>query len=240
MPTPKRVFLIVVRCIPVVVALGFLVFYVGRARIKQSEMLASSKNARVIFSTGPYVLDNPSPKPTSNVPANSAVPPTSALPPPSSPTTSQLAPSVSSDAGKDGEASSDPFRIGVFPARPVTLSGSKSMSRPVVEASELLRLLHLPSNTTYHTYGLPALRALPREITFGEPSITVHTDAVAPHAEPLPTPPTTTVPTAATLPTTALSPAPSTSAATPTAAATSDAAPAPDVVPEPAPARTEP
>lgn len=187
MPTPKRVFLIVVRCIPIVVALGFLAFYVGSAQIRRSEMLSSSKNLRAL-STAAEVTRYLSAEPASTVPANSpSLPPGSA----SEPTLPMLSPPVSSSsesalpthASDENQQVLRTFRFGLLPDRPLTLGGSKSASR-VVQASDLSPFWNVATKAIYHTYDLPLLRALPHEMTFGKPTVRVHTEVVAEGEDP--------------------------------------------------------
>lgn len=196
MPTPKRVFMFLVRCIPVVVAVGFLAFYVTRVGVKLNEVVFSgSKSTRVLSSSKDQYLLMPEYAPSVPVP-----PPT----PAPSPASSLAAPSLPSDAGKDGEAMLNSFLVGLFPNRAVTFSGSKSMSQPVVLSTDLLRFWTVPPKTTFHTYELPPLRELLREMTFSEPSLRVraggHNTGAAP--SPTPTPPQPASPTSPSSPTT--------------------------------------
>ena len=180
MSTSKRVILIVVRWLTVVVAVGFLVFYVGQARRKRMELLSGSKNARALYSIETQETINRLEAPAAS--GNPAIAPIPVIP------TASPSPSAPS---KNTEAGFESFRFGVFPARPVTLGGSKSMSQPVVETSDMLRLWSLAPTTTSHTYGLPFFRALLSEVTFGEPSIRVQAAVIENAAEQPPTPPTT-------------------------------------------------
>lgn len=178
MSTSKRAILIVVRWATVVVAVGFLVFYVGQARRKRMEMFSGSKNARALFSVETQATENQLVPPAAG---DQAIAPVPVVPPASSPP---------STASKDTAAASDSFSFGVFPARPVTLGGSKSMSQPVMETSDMLRLWTLTPTSTSHHFGLPFLRAIPTEVTFGEPSIRAQADVIENTEEPPPTPPT--------------------------------------------------
>ncbi len=142
------------------------------------EMFSGSKNARALYSIETQATVNRLVAPASGDPAIAPVP---VISPASSPR---------SDATKDAKEGFDSFSFGVFPRRPVTLGGSKSMSQPVLESSDILRLWPLTPNTTSPPFDLPLLRALPPEGTFGKPSIRVQAEGIENGAEPPPTPPT--------------------------------------------------
>lgn len=176
MPNLKRTVSIILRCIPVVVALGFLIFYVARARTKRNEMFSSSKNLRALSNAADqWFLENPSSSP--HAPPTTASPP----PPPAPPISDRPDSSRPTDADNSRDTASDPFQFSVLPERPITLGGSKS-GVPVVESADLLRLWTLQPKTTYHTFDLPPVRPSSHEMTFSEPSIRVHVGSIVPQA----------------------------------------------------------
>lgn len=202
MPTPKRIVLIVIRCIPVVIALGFLAFYVGRAHSGRDETLSSSKNARVLFSSNAPAPDNPPLTAASPPSSNTTTPPQSPTPPlsPTFSTSSETPPPT--EVFTDTQTSFNPFLMAIDPGSRSTFGGSKS-AIVVVEVPPFLRkppppALKLTSKITYDTLDLPLLEQLPRELIFGEPSIHIHADDTSQSSEsPASTPPISSEPSPA-------------------------------------------
>lgn len=181
MPTSKRAALFAFRCIALIVALGFLVFYVWRAQARRNAVFSSSKNLRAVYSSGDRASEQwflePVAKDTITDPASApgATPP--ALFPPSDTTTNR-------------ETMPDSFHIGIFPPAPEMLAGSKSMSLPPVDGMHVLRFWTIQSENFLHTFGLPFSNQPPSELKFGEPTINVRVNETENRTEtpaPMPT-----------------------------------------------------
>lgn len=169
MPRPKRVFMFLIRCMTVVVAVGFLAFYVARVRIKQNELFSSSKNLRALSSAeDQYFLEQlvlPKPEPKAPPP-----PPIPAPVHPARPASSPTAPTFPFAAERKVKTMHDTFRDGPLPEKSVTFSGSKSMSSPVLSTSDFFRFWAVPPQPSFRNSGLPVLLETLRDPASGAPS----------------------------------------------------------------------